>query len=92
MNRSTCPAQIERQIAADRQKSAFAVERLKEARATWPAAQLVTARKAYRCDNRCPGQIGPGDLYIDPGECNPDRANGFGGYRYCLKCAGGEAK
>lgn len=61
---------------------------LAQAKKTWPYAHFVTARKQYRCDN-CPGVIAPGTQYLDPGDSNPDRAGGFGGYRYCLECGGG---
>ena len=63
---------------------------LAKARETWPAARIVTARKAHRCDYvraggiNCMRMIRPGDAYIDPGESNPYRTGGLGGYRYCL--------
>jgi hypothetical protein len=63
---------------------------LELARKTWPQARLRRARKWHRCDNILCGQlIAVGRHYIDPGGANPDSARGFGGYRYCLRCAGG---
>ena len=62
-----------------------------EARETWPEAKLRQARKPHRCDNSvCRTAIAAGEQYIDPGDSNPDSAGGFGGYRYCLRCAGGQ--
>jgi len=47
------------------------------------------ARKTYDCDgwmNRANHtQILPGDLYVE-GDPAPDRAGGFGSYRYCAEC------
>jgi len=47
------------------------------------------ARKTYTCDGwtsrLCRTQINPGDLYVE-GDPAPDRAGGFGTYRYCAKC------
>ncbi len=64
---------------------------LNRARETWPGAILRTARKAAKCDNHvCRQPIQQHDRFIDPGDANPERAGGFGGYRYCLKCGGGE--
>ena len=59
------------------------------ARKTWPSARLATARKTHRCDwqtgeGLCTSWIKSGDIYVDPGDSNPDRVGGFGGYRYCL--------
>lgn len=62
------------------------------ARRTWPNATLRRARKDHICDNlirRCGMAILKGDYYIDPGDSNPSRAGGFGGYRYCVICVGG---
>jgi len=59
-----------------------------EARKVWPDAKLSVSRKDSRCDN-CGHAIPKGDGYINPGEANPDRAGGFGCYRYCLYCGGG---
>jgi hypothetical protein len=56
------------------------------ARSTWPAARTVQARKSHKCD-KCGATIDKFALYIDPGDANPERAGGFGGYRYCLACA-----
>ena len=64
---------------------------LARARLTWPEARIRTARVEHRCDNHvCRRTIGAKEWYIDPGDSNPDSAGGFGGYRYCLYCAGGE--
>jgi hypothetical protein len=64
-------------------------EALAQAKQTWPNARLRRARRGHICDNnRCPEVIERGQQYIDPGEANPDNAGGFGGYRYCLNCAG----
>lgn len=61
---------------------------------TWPAGKVRKARKEHRCDyNRgwplgmCTATIRKGDDYFDPGDSNPARAGGFGGYRYCKACA-----
>ncbi len=58
----------------------------------WPFGGFRTARKAHTCDyvnhtpgsGRCGDEIGPGDVYYDPGENNPSVGRGFGNYRYCL--------
>ncbi len=66
---------------------------LKRAQETWPAALLRTARKNSKCDNHvCRQPILQHERYIDPGDANPERAGGFGGFRYCLRCGGGEPR
>lgn len=65
---------------------------------TWQGQPIRRARKAYRCDywhgassgGRCRNTINAGDHYME-GEAN-DRAGGFGADRYCLDCAGPEAR
>jgi len=70
----------------------------------WHGCLLRTARKAGRCDysrgfkddrpasenGRCPNRINVGDRYME-GEMN-DEAGGFGHDRYCMQCAGPEAR
>jgi len=70
-----------------------AQEALDKARRVWPDARLRTVRKAGHCDNPpCHSPLVPGDRYLDPGESNPSSAGGFGGYRFCLRCAGGRVE
>ena len=65
----------------------------------WLEGQLIRrARKSFQCDywrgrsDGCGGaEIAPGELYCE-GECDPDRAGGFGIKRYCLQCAGEEVR
>lgn len=65
----------------------------------WLKGQPIRkARKAHRCDyfhgvrngGRCKTIIQPGSYYVE-GEAN-DEAGGFGHDRYCLACAGEEAR
>jgi hypothetical protein len=53
-----------------------------ETKRVWPNLCVRTARKNHPCDN-CRGPIAAGEVYIDPGDSNPDRIGGFGGYRFC---------
>lgn len=65
---------------------------------TWKGQPIRRARKAHRCDywhgsqngGRCKNTIQPGEDYVQ-GELNDD-AGGFGHDRYCLDCAGPEAR
>lgn len=65
----------------------------------WPDGHHIrTARKAHRCDydhgvgngGRCKTIIQPGDRYVE-GDAN-DGAGGYARDRYCLACAGDEAR
>jgi hypothetical protein len=65
---------------------------------TWRGAPIRKARKAGRCDywrgaqagGMCAARIAPGDFYMQ-GEMN-DTAGGWGSDRYCMDCAGPEAR
>lgn len=65
---------------------------------TWKNHLIRRARKAHTCDyyrgrlngGRCGAKIAVGDDYME-GEMNDD-AGGFGHDRYCLECAGPEAR
>jgi hypothetical protein len=62
---------------------------LERARETCPMAKLRKARKEHHCDNpTCKRPIAKREPYIDPGDSNPDCAGGFGGFRFCVICAG----
>lgn len=57
--------------------------------AIYPNGKFRRARKDHRCDygppaRPCPTTIRRGELYFDPLESNPDRAGGFGGFRFCI--------
>jgi hypothetical protein len=64
---------------------------------TWAGQPLRVARKPHRCDywhglerGKCAAIILPGDYYLQ-GEMN-DSAGGWGYDRYCMECAGEEAR
>jgi hypothetical protein len=63
---------------------------------TWAGFPIRKARKPGRCDywrgvdGRCKARIHAGDYY-QQGEMNDD-AGGYGNDRYCMDCAGDEAK
>ena len=60
--------------------------------------RIRKARKAHTCDyfkgasngGHCNKPIAAGAFYCE-GLVNPDRAGGFGHFRYCAECAGPEA-
>lgn len=51
-----------------------------------PHYRFRRARQVHHCDN-CHCELPKGELYVDPMESNPERAGGYGGYRYCFACA-----
>lgn len=66
----------------------------------WLAGHRIRrARKEHRCDywhgrangGRCDKSIASDDFYVE-GDISPDRAAGFGHDRYCLDCAGADAR
>jgi len=63
---------------------------------TWHGNYIRRARKVSKCDywlgeaGRCKAVIAVGDLYLE-GEMNED-AGGYGSDRYCMTCAGDEAR
>jgi hypothetical protein len=65
----------------------------------WAGHRIARARKAGRCDywkgrfngGRCPNVIAADDHYLN-GENNPYKAGGYAQDRYCMDCAGEEAR